>query len=329
VIDGGGDGQLRVEQGHSMSQIRHFMTESAHAIGCDQNLKFAHDRMQQFGIHQLPVLEGGVLVGVLSERDIALIRAVSPGQLETIMVEEAMAAEPYAVAASDDIAPVVAHMVEHKYGMAVVMDHNKVSACSPVWMFAPVVGDAATGGHLMKEPGAQQPAQPKVARGRLMGVRLCIDRNHRTWARSWMCWVAGRASTVSTKVVVDNDSRDDPCRASTPPSRSAAWAWCTLVRAPQAGLAAATTWHQRPTWTLPVAAGETLVRPGDRRAVVRLRAYPGVGIAGPLEALDGTRSVCFRDHTPVASCWRLRARLISAALRRRCCCRSARTLEVD
>jgi acetoin utilization protein AcuB len=109
-----------------MSQIRNFMTESAHAIGCDQNLKFAHDRMQQFGIHQLPVLEGGVLVGVLSERDIALIRAVSPGQLETIMVEEAMAAEPYAVAASDDIAPVVAHMVEHKYGMAVVMDHNKV-----------------------------------------------------------------------------------------------------------------------------------------------------------------------------------------------------------
>jgi acetoin utilization protein AcuB len=109
-----------------MSQIRNFMTASAHAIGCDQSLKFAHDRMQQFGIHQLPVLEGGVLVGVLSERDIALIRAVSPGQLETIMVEEAMAAEPYAVSAGDDIAHVVAHMVEHKYGSAVVMDHNKV-----------------------------------------------------------------------------------------------------------------------------------------------------------------------------------------------------------
>jgi acetoin utilization protein AcuB len=109
-----------------MSQIRNFMTESAHAIGCDQNLKFAHDRMQQFGIHQLPVLQGGVLVGVLSERDIALIRAVSPGQLETIMVEEAMAAEAYAVAPGDDLAQVVAHMLEHKYASAVVMDHNKV-----------------------------------------------------------------------------------------------------------------------------------------------------------------------------------------------------------
>ena len=109
-----------------MSQIRNFMTASAHAIGCDQSLKFAHDRMQQFGIHQLPVLEGGVLVGVLSERDIALISAVSPGQLDTILVEEAMAAEPYAVGPSDDIGRVVAHMVEHKYGSAVVMDHNKV-----------------------------------------------------------------------------------------------------------------------------------------------------------------------------------------------------------
>lgn len=109
-----------------MMQIRNFMTESSHAIGCDQTLKFAHDRMQQFGIHQLPVLEGGQLVGVLTDRDIALISAVSPSQLDTIIVEEAMAAEPYAVAPNDDIAVVVAHMLQHKYGSAVVMDHNKV-----------------------------------------------------------------------------------------------------------------------------------------------------------------------------------------------------------
>lgn len=109
-----------------MSQIKDFMTASTHAIGRDQNLKFAHDRMQQLGIHQVPVLDGGVLVGVINERDIALISAVSPGQLETILVEEAMTSEPYTVGTSDDIAEVVAHMLQHKYSSAVVMDHNKV-----------------------------------------------------------------------------------------------------------------------------------------------------------------------------------------------------------
>ena len=108
------------------SQVKNFMTESPHAIGSDQSIKFAHERLTQWGAHHLPVLEGGQLVGVLSERDIALIRAISPNDLESIVVEEAMAAEPYAVAPTDDIAVVVAHMLQHKYRTAVVMDHNKV-----------------------------------------------------------------------------------------------------------------------------------------------------------------------------------------------------------
>jgi len=110
-----------------MSQIKDFMTASSHAIGRDQNLKFAHDRMQQWGIHQVPVLDGGVLVGVINERDVALISAVSPGQLEETLVEEAMINEPYTVGMSDDVAEVVAHMLQHKYASAVVMDHNKVA----------------------------------------------------------------------------------------------------------------------------------------------------------------------------------------------------------
>ena len=109
-----------------MSQIKDFMTVSAHAIGRDQSLKLAHDRMLQWGIHQAPVLDGGVLVGVINERDIALINAVAPSELETTLVEEAMAPEPYTVAPSDEIAVVVEHMLQHKYGSAVVMDHNKV-----------------------------------------------------------------------------------------------------------------------------------------------------------------------------------------------------------
>ena len=43
-----------------MNEIKHFMTRSPHAIGHDQSLKLAHERMHHFGIQQLPVLEAGV-----------------------------------------------------------------------------------------------------------------------------------------------------------------------------------------------------------------------------------------------------------------------------
>jgi acetoin utilization protein AcuB len=109
-----------------MSQIKEFMTASSHAVGRDQNLKFAHDRMQQWGIHQVPVLDGGLLVGLINERDIALINAVAPDELETTLVEEAMTAEPYAVGTTDDISEVVTHMLQHKYASAVVMEHKKI-----------------------------------------------------------------------------------------------------------------------------------------------------------------------------------------------------------
>jgi acetoin utilization protein AcuB len=109
-----------------MTEIKHFMSASPQAIGHDQTLKLAHERMQQSGIRHLPVLDGGVLVGVVSERDIALIGAISPPHAKDTPVEEAMSAEPYAVPPDADIIEVTAHMAEHQYGCAVIMDHNKV-----------------------------------------------------------------------------------------------------------------------------------------------------------------------------------------------------------
>jgi acetoin utilization protein AcuB len=109
-----------------MNEIKHFMTVSSHAIGRDQTLKLAHERMQQLGARRLPVLEGGVLVGVVSDHDIALIGAISPAQAEETTVEDVMSVEPYAVTPDADVASVTAQMAEHKHDCAVVMDHNKV-----------------------------------------------------------------------------------------------------------------------------------------------------------------------------------------------------------
>jgi len=109
-----------------MNEIKNFMTRSPHAIGHDQSLKLANERMHHYGLRQLPVLDGGVLVGVLSERDIALIAAISPHQVEHTSVEDAMSTEPYAVEPNTDAEVVTAHMAEHKHGCAVVMEGHKV-----------------------------------------------------------------------------------------------------------------------------------------------------------------------------------------------------------
>lgn len=151
-----------------MSEIRQFMSESHHAVGRDQSLKFAHDRMQQFGLQQLPVLDGGVLVGVLSDRDIALIGAVAPARLDDISVEDAMADAPYAVAPSDDLAAVTAHMVLHKYGSAVVMEHNKVigvfTANDALALLARLLEQPGRAAELIKV--GSRPPGPKLGEGR-------------------------------------------------------------------------------------------------------------------------------------------------------------------
>lgn len=109
-----------------MHEIKHFMTDAPHAIGHDQNLKLAHEKMLQWGIRHLPVLDGGVLVGVLSERDFALLQAISPKSVEEATVEDAMSTEPYVVEPSASLESVTAQMAEHQYACAVVMEHHKV-----------------------------------------------------------------------------------------------------------------------------------------------------------------------------------------------------------
>jgi acetoin utilization protein AcuB len=132
-----------------MYEIKQFMTQSSHAIGHDQSLKLAHERMLQWGIHHLPVLDGGELVGVLSERDIALLAAISPKRVEEVTAEEAMSTEPYAVEPSASIEGVTAHMAEHKYGCAVIMDHHKVVG---VFTATDALGLLATLLHETKDP---------------------------------------------------------------------------------------------------------------------------------------------------------------------------------
>lgn len=106
--------------------IRDVMTESPHTIGKAQTLDKASQVMREHGIRHLPVLDGGELLGILSNRDVYLIETLQDVDPEKVTVEEAMSADPYAVAPDAVLKDVVGQMAEHKYGAAVVMEGRKV-----------------------------------------------------------------------------------------------------------------------------------------------------------------------------------------------------------
>lgn len=80
--------------------------------------------MQEHNIRHLPVLDGGRLVGILSDRDIEMVEALPNIEANATTVEEAMVPDPYTVTPETPLIEVVARMAARKYGTAVVTDKN-------------------------------------------------------------------------------------------------------------------------------------------------------------------------------------------------------------
>ena len=107
-------------------KVYKYMTPSPHSIGRDETLVVAHNIMRKNRIRHLPVLDGGVLVGLVSERDLLFIESLRDVDLAEVQVEDAMAVDPYFVNVDTPVREVAAMMIEHKYGSAIVVDHGHV-----------------------------------------------------------------------------------------------------------------------------------------------------------------------------------------------------------
>jgi acetoin utilization protein AcuB len=106
--------------------IENFMTPAPHSIGRDQPLALAHERMRQYGVRHLPVLDGGRLAGVLSQRDVLLVETLRDVDPTKVPVEDAMSTDLYVVSPQTPLFEVAAQMADHKYGCAVVMDGHSL-----------------------------------------------------------------------------------------------------------------------------------------------------------------------------------------------------------
>lgn len=105
-----------------MPQIHKYMTPMPHTIGEDISIKKALEMMRQHRIRHLPVLKGGELVGILTDRDLKL--AASFKGSDEMKVEDVMTEAPYAVTPETELDRVVLTMAEYKYGCAVVEQAN-------------------------------------------------------------------------------------------------------------------------------------------------------------------------------------------------------------
>jgi acetoin utilization protein AcuB len=106
--------------------VQKYMTVLPHTIGKDQTLAAAEKMMSKYRVRHLPVLDGGRLVGVLTDRDVKLVETFKDVDAEKVTVEEAYTPDPYTTSPSAPLSEVCAEMASHKYGCVLVLDNHKL-----------------------------------------------------------------------------------------------------------------------------------------------------------------------------------------------------------
>ena len=103
-----------------------YMTRVPKSIGFDQSVAKAQSVMRDLRVRHLPVLKGGKLVGVLTDRDINLVLGFGDVDPDVLTVDEAYTPEPYFTAPDAALTEVAACMAEGKYGCAIVLEKGKL-----------------------------------------------------------------------------------------------------------------------------------------------------------------------------------------------------------
>jgi acetoin utilization protein AcuB len=125
--------------------IRQWMTRNPTVIGSAETLAEARRRMDKGNFRRLPVVEGGELVGIITDRDLRQ----QMGQLEHTRVDAVMA-KPVITVMPDMLLDQAANLlIKHKVGGLPVMDGSGVvgiiTAIDMLRAFAQVLGTAEEG----------------------------------------------------------------------------------------------------------------------------------------------------------------------------------------
>jgi len=106
--------------------VQKYMSAVPVTIGIDQPMSTAHQLMREHRIRHLPVLAGGRLAGVVSDRDLHLVETLRDVDPEKVAVEDALSPEPYTVGPDAPLDEVVQTMADRKLGSALVVRGTRV-----------------------------------------------------------------------------------------------------------------------------------------------------------------------------------------------------------
>ena len=111
---------------HAEPTVQMYMARVLQTIEAGESLKKAEEVMSKQGIRHLPVLQKGVVVGVLSDRDIKLAGSIMGNESAKLPVIDVCTGNPYTVEPEAPLQEVAKTMADKHYGCVLVLENKKL-----------------------------------------------------------------------------------------------------------------------------------------------------------------------------------------------------------
>ncbi len=106
--------------------VANYMTRCPYTIDRHESIDKAAKVMDRHDIRHLPVLAEGKVVGLVSARDVRLIKSLRGVDPAVVRVEDAMATDPYTVSPDEPLDRVAATMAKRKIGSALAIENGEI-----------------------------------------------------------------------------------------------------------------------------------------------------------------------------------------------------------
>ena len=106
--------------------IQKYMTYVPHAIDASKTLKEAEEVMLLHNIRHLPVMKGGEISGLISDRDIKMAAGIMGSSPNLVIVDDICREHPYQVSPDAKLHEVATEMASKRYGSALVVQNGKL-----------------------------------------------------------------------------------------------------------------------------------------------------------------------------------------------------------